>query len=191
MEKLPKLRTDIQIIPARLKEQQTVAVKDMLGLMKDGVVLNPGVASLLPFFDGEHTIRDLQMVLMRQSGNRLVMADEIEHVVHELDQLCLLQTEFYRTKKTEHKRSFTDLMYRPPSLAGSAYPENPEALKGMLQGIFAGVTNTSTSEPSAIRALIAPHIDISVGRSSYARAYAALNGIQPSRLIVLGTGHAN
>jgi hypothetical protein len=190
MEQLPKLRTDIQITPARVRGQQTYVIKDVVGLINDAVALAPEIASVLALFDGEHTTRDLQMVLMRQRGNQLVMADEIDRIIEELDALCLLQTERYREKKGEYKKTFVELDHRPPAFAGSAYPDDRDELQRMIQNMVEGVTRSHEAGPDSLCALVAPHIDIAVGRSTYAQAYAALDGIKPSRLIVLGTGHA-
>lgn len=106
---LPKLRNDIQILPARIQGRQVLAVKDLVGLRDDVIALVPETAALLPYFDGEHTIRDLQMVLMRQGGGRLVMPEEVERMVEEFDNLLLLQTERYREKKQQLKQAFLNL----------------------------------------------------------------------------------
>jgi hypothetical protein len=190
MQNLPKLRTDIQITPILIRGQQTFAVKDMIGLIKDNLVIAPEIASVMAFFDGEHTVRDLQMVLMRQRGNQLIMADEIEHIIGELDELCLLQTERYQEKKNAHKSSFIKLDHRPAAFAGSAYPDTREGLQRMVQEAIESAPNRSGLDAGHICGLVAPHIDIKAGRNIYAQAYAALDGCKPSRLIVLGTGHA-
>jgi AmmeMemoRadiSam system protein B len=189
MNKLPKVRFDIQITTAVIQGQQAMAVRDLIGLQKDVVMLKPEMLSLLPLFDGEHTIRDLQLLLMRQQGNQLVMMHEAEQVVQNLDRLLILQTDRYEKKKQELKESFSSLDQRPMSHAGSAYPKEPNELKALLNEIIAGVKNNSDRVPEPIRVLVAPHIDLSAGRSAYGKAYTPIKGTKPDRLVILGTGH--
>ena len=78
MERLPKLRNDIQLLPAEMRGQRVLAVKDMLGLSEEVVALVPQVVALLSLFDGEHTVIDLQEAMMRSQGNQLVLRSEAE-----------------------------------------------------------------------------------------------------------------
>jgi hypothetical protein len=189
MNILPKLRNDIQILPALIQGRQVLAVKDLLGLRDDVIALVPEMAALLPYFDGEHTVRDLQMALMRQGGGRLVMPEEIERMVAEFDKLLLLQTQRYHEKKQQIKQAFLEREYRPPSHQG-AYPENEGELRNALEKIIMNETEHIPAVPGRIQALIAPHIDLNVGSSTYGKAYAAVRHLKPKRIIILGTGHA-
>jgi hypothetical protein len=190
MDKLPKLRTDIQILPAIIQGRQVLAVKDMLGLRDDVIALVPEMAAVLPFFDGTHTIRDLQIVLMHQGGGGLVMQEEVERMVEEFDNLLLLQTDRYHENKRQHKQTFLELDYRPPSHTGVSYPDNPAELSSMVENIINNDEVSLTERLGRVRALIAPHIDLNVGRMTYGKAYTAIKNLKPKRLIVLGTGHA-
>ena len=173
MNILPKLRNDIQILPALIQGRQVLAVKDLLGLRDDVIALVPEMAALLPYFDGEHTIRDLQMAMMRQGGGRLVMPEEIERMVAEFDKLLLLQTQRYHEKKQQIKQAFLEREYRPPSHQG-AYPENEGELRNALEKMITTETDHIPAVPGRIQALIAPHIDLNVGSSTYGKAYAAV-----------------
>lgn len=166
-----------------------LAVKDLVGLRDDVIALVPEMAALLPYFDGEHTIRDLQMVLMRQGGGRLVMPEEIERMVEEFDNLLLLQTERYREKKQQLKQAFFELGYRPLSQKG-AYPEKEEELRSALEKMIITGAEHIPAISGGIHALIAPHIDLNVGSITYGKAYAAIRHLKPKRIIILGTGHA-
>ncbi len=189
MNLLPKLRNDIQIIPARIQGRQVLAVKDLAGLRRDVIGLAPEMAAFLPFFDGQHSPRDLQIALMRQSGGRLVMAEDIERMVEEFDKLFMLQTERYFEKINQLKQSFYALDYRPLANC-SEYFGNEEALNGMVENMIAYGAEGLPVIPERIRALVAPHIDLQVGGATYGKAYAAIRHLKPTRLIILGTGHA-
>ena len=188
MERLPRLRADIQLLPAEMQGQRLLAVKDMLGLRDEVVALKPQVAALLPLFDGEHTLLDLQEAMMRSRGNQLVMRSEAEKFVHELDGLLVLQSDAYIQRKRMIRQEFAVLPTRPAALAGSAYPEDPEGARRLIRGILA---EPGSLEPfPAVRALIAPHIDLRAGREVYGQAYARLADRGFRRILVLGTGHA-
>lgn len=188
MEKLPPIRSDIQLIPAIVQGRQVLAVQDRLGLSPHQAALSTDLVTLLPFFDGEHSSRDLQVAMMRQQGNRLVMQSEVEQLIKQLDELFLLQTERYQEQRRALRREFAVMENRPAFLAGSGYPADAEPLRLMLQQISASIPeNVAVSEP--VRAVIAPHIDLKVGQEVYAKAYAALRGLTPHRVVILGTGH--
>ncbi len=152
-------------------------------------LLSAEVAGLLPFFDGSHTIRDLQAAMMRARGNQLVMLSEVERLIRELDELFVLQTPRYHEGKQALKSQFASLDRRPAFLSGSAYPSDREALDTLLEGIVSRASSALPSVVGAIRAVVAPHIDLSVGQAVYGNAYAAVRGLKPNRILILGTGH--
>lgn len=189
MDRLPKLREDITLIPTNVRGSPVFVVQDMAGLRKDALGLPPETVQLLPLFDGKSSIGDLQLVLMRQRGNQLVMAREVEGIVSQLDELLLLQTDRYRQEMSALREAFAQLDHRPPSHAGAAYPNEPGELESLVREILAGA-GEGARVPENVRALIAPHIDLKVGRDAYTRAYASLREARPGRLVVLGTGHS-
>jgi len=187
VERLPKLRTDIQLLPAEMRGQRVLAVKDMLGLSEEVVALKPQVAAFLALFDGEHTVLDLQEAMMRSRGNQLVMRFEAEKLIRDLDGLLVLQSDMYLRRKQEIRQEFAALPSRPAALAGSGYPEDPDEAQGFVRGILA---EPGVLEPfPALRALVAPHIDLRAGREVYGQAYGRLTDRDFQRILVLGTGH--
>ncbi len=188
MEKLPKLRVDIQLQPAEMQGQQVVAMKDMLGLSDGIVALRAQVVQLLPLFDGEHSMLDLQEAMMRMRGNQLVMRSEAEQLVRDLDGLLMLESEGYVRRKQEVRRQFAALQNRPAALAGSGYPEDPREARDFVRGILSRAGVVDPCLP--MRALIAPHIDLRVGGEVYGQAYARLTDQDFRRIVILGTGHA-
>lgn len=186
---LPALRADIQLIPVQHQGRPVVFVKDALGVAAETSALDASIVPLLSLFDGVHTVRDLQLAMMRMSGNRLVLECEARRVIDELDRLFVLSTARYEARCAETKARYSALPQRPPSHAGTAYPADRGALCDMIDGILRDAPAPPPSEGS-IRAVVAPHIDLSVGAPTYGRAYAALRGGAPRRVVVLGTGHA-
>jgi len=80
---------------------------------------------------------------------------------------------------------------RPPSCAGSVYPEDPGRLRAALDGWLALPAPVAHRRgPAApVRLLVAPHIDYPRGARGYARAYAALDGTDADLFVVFGTAH--
>ncbi len=187
MDVLPKLRNDIQLLPADVQGQRMLVVKDMLGLTDNVIALPSEVAVLLPLFDGEHSIIDLQQTMMRSCGNQLVMRSDAEIFVRELDRLLIVQSATYFRRREEIRQEFASMANRPAAMAGTAYPEEPGELREFIAGIL---PKPLTAQPfGPIRALIAPHIDLRVGGEVYGKAYGPLSDRDLRRLVILGTGH--
>jgi hypothetical protein len=80
---------------------------------------------------------------------------------------------------------------RPPSCAGSVYPEDPGRLRAALDAWLAFPPRAVAPGPrgAPVRLLVAPHIDYPRGARGYARAYAALDGTVADLFVVFGTAH--
>ena len=190
MEPLPRLRTDINLIPARSDEGEVLVIQDALGIVGPNMALNPGVAPYLGYFDGRATLGDLQEAITRQSGGVIVYQSEIEHLVSQLDQLGLLQTERYFEARDKIVGDFTDSSERPAILAGNSYPAGAEALTRELDGMLGLPEKPALFPASHPCALAAPHLDLRAAGQSYGAAYRAVAHLDPSAVLVLGTGHS-
>src|SRR3990170_5652944 len=99
MGTLPALRTDIDLLPARLEGRDVILVRDPLGIVAPNVALSGEVVPYLPLFDGLSTVDDLRIVMMRLQGGSLVFRSDTERIVGELSRIGILQTESYREAK--------------------------------------------------------------------------------------------
>ncbi len=80
---------------------------------------------------------------------------------------------------------------RPPSCAGSVYPEDPAALRAALDAwLRAPAARVSGPGEGAPRLVVAPHIDYPRGAAGYASAARALALSDADLFVVLGTAHA-
>src|SRR5207244_7992586 len=86
---------------------------------------------------------------------------------------------------------------RPAIHAGGAYPNGPADLAHMLAAAYLhadgpkAVPAKPKAGASALRAAIAPHVDLHRGAPTYSWAYKALAEAQPAEVyVVLGTCHA-
>lgn len=169
-------------------KKQLVLIKDHLGLVKEGQAIELPLYQILTLLDGTRTPRDIQMELMRQQRGMLVGMDEVERILSHLDDAYLLDSERYQKARDQIVSDFVSKKVRPCSHCGSAYPEDPSELKERLDEILA-LKASSPPQAGTIKALVAPHIDLSVGGKIYADAYQMLQHVAPSRVVLLGVGH--
>ncbi len=192
METYPKARNDLEFFPVQQDGQEFILVRDHLGLSPEGTALGIPLYQFMTLLDGSHSVRDLQAVFMRQQGGVLVGSEEIMGLLNNLDTAYLLDSETFRSAKEKIVSDFTNGRIRPASHAGRSYSGNSDELRVYLNEIMAEAPTPLFEDeiPSGtVRALVAPHIDIEVGRKAYAHAYGALKNRVPDRVVVLGTGH--
>jgi AmmeMemoRadiSam system protein B len=185
----PRFRTDIDAIPTLYQEERVLIIKDSLGLIKKPVLLSKTDLEFAQLLDGSRTVQDIQLHLMRQKGGLLVSSDSIQKMIHDFDSLFLLDSERYRQAKSRMIEDFSKQDTRRPYLAGSAYPDSDEELRGYLDSILSRNNQEEVSPAGPVRALIAPHIDLEVGRRIYGLAYRTLRRMSPKRIVLMGTGH--
>lgn len=184
----PLARKDLEFFPVQHQGQQFVLIRDSLGLVPEGKAVGLHLYRIMTLLDGNTTVRDLQMELMRQKGGVLVGSDEINGLLSHLDESFLLDSERYRNAKNGIITDFTSKRIRPCSHSGKSYPENLSELRVRLDEILNSLPPVPKPE-GKIEALIAPHIDLNVGYKSYSSAYQLLKHTAPSRVILLGVGH--
>ncbi len=185
---LPRIRRDLEFFPIQHQGQQVVLIRDSLGLVEEGKAVGLPLYQIMALLDGVTTFADLQMAFMRQQGGVLVSRDEINRLLAHLDESFLLDSENYRRARDQIIADFTSRRVRPCSHCGKSYPDNPSELKARLDEILH--CEPPPPDPGGgVVALIAPHIDLTVGHRGYSTAYQMLKGTAPSRIIVLGVGH--
>jgi len=187
-EPLPRTRRDLEFFPIQHEGQQFVLIRDTLGLVDEGKAVGLPLYRIMALLDGVTTVRDLQTAFMRQQGGVLVGTDEINGLLAHLDESFLLDSERYQRARDKIIADFTSQRIRPCSHCGKSYPDNPSELKTRLDEIL----HSQPAPPApggGVVALIAPHIDLTVGHRGYSTAYQMLKGTAPSRIILLGVGH--
>ena len=185
----PRIRRNLDFFPVQQGGQQLVLIGDQLELVQKGKAVQLPLYQFMTLLDGSHTIRDLQMAFMRERGGLLVESSEIENLLSHLDESFLLDSEKFRAARDKIINKFVSAKIRPCSHSGRAYPDNPSELRERLDQILASQPPI-TSPEGQILALIAPHIDLSVGFRVYASAYQVLGRTAPpSKVVLLGIGH--
>jgi MEMO1 family protein len=186
-DSVPPLRKDIEFFPLQHGGKQYVLIKDHLGLVQEGKAVELPLYQLMMLLDGSRTLRDLQILLMRQQGGLLVGSDEIKRLVDQLDTSFLLESDRFTRSREQIERQFALLETRPCSFCGHGYPPDPADLRRKLDEIVS--RNPPASDPGNIVALVSPHIDLSVGAKAYGSTYQFLRFTSPRTVVILGIGH--
>ncbi len=184
----PRLRRDLEFFPVQQGDEQFVVIVDNLGLVEEGKAVPLSLYEIMALLDGTYSVRDIQMILMRRKGGVLVGSDEVERLLAYLDTSFVLDTDTYRAARDEIVAEFSRKEVRPCSHCGRSYPAQASDLKTQLDQILE--SRALVPEPDQpVAALIAPHIDFSVGARVYGGAYQSLKNSSPSRVLILGVGH--
>jgi AmmeMemoRadiSam system protein B len=191
MEKMiPSLRKDIDIIPTMYQGEKVFLVKDFLGLIPQPLLLRGEALQVIGLIDGRRGIRDIQLELMRLHGGVFIGSEDVEKMISQLNKAFLLDSPDYRQEKNKIIQDYTRHQIREASLAGKAYPEEPDQLGFYIQSILdMSEKRPDVLEEKQVSALVAPHIDLEVGKKIYANAYHVLKDLSPEKILLLGTGH--
>jgi len=199
---IPALRP-VEALRIQHEGRDYLLLRDPQGLAPEPLLLPLALATLLHLFDGRHTARDLQLALTRSTGH-IATLDEVRSFVEALDRNLMLASDRFRERRRQMADEYRALPARPARFAGQAYAAEPEALLSELAQVYsvpgAPVLPSAPGAPGMPRApvaaaerpvaIVAPHIDPQRGAASYARAYAAVWGARPRRVILLGVNHA-
>jgi len=189
--RLPKLRY-LEAFPVSQEGRRMVALRDPWQISEATLLVTPELYSLLPLFNGENSILDIQTILTRRSG-QLVFREQIESIIEQLDQALFLENEHYQNKKQEIASDYSSSSCRPSSHVGASYPEDPAELGAMIDSFYThpeGAGRPGSAQKRRIRAAAAPHIDLRLGGPIYSHVYRALAESELSEtFIILGIGH--
>jgi len=187
-ENMPRIRRDLDFFPVQQGGRKMVLIRDQLGIIPEGKAVDISVYQFLALLDGTKTIRDLQMALMRQRGGVLVASEDVTSLLANLDASYLLDSESYRAAKDNIVAEFSSEKIRRCFMCGRSYPNEPSQLKQTIDSILSN-RQTSVQLEGKLKAIVAPHIDLSAGARVYSGAYGMLGHVSPTRVILVGIGH--
>jgi AmmeMemoRadiSam system protein B len=130
------------------------------------------------FFDGDHTLPEIQSAAMRQLNGQFVPLETLHNLAARLDDA-----------------GFIDGPIRAPSCVG-CYPGEPHKLRRLLDELFTHPDGAGTpNEPApddTLRAALIPHIDYGRGGLTYTWAFREVYERTPAALfVIIGTSHYN
>jgi len=185
---LPRLRGDIDVMPSPVPEQPGLLVRDPFRYSPAMLIIPPALIPCLAFFNGEQTDLDLKTELYRRTG-QLVGGEVVAEFVQALQGQGFLETDEYYRMRDARQGEFRDALERHPNHAGSAYPDQPDALRSQFQEYLESAEKPD-SAPRDVIGLAAPHVSPFGGAKSYGTAYRRLNpSLADKTFVVLGTSH--
>ncbi|MDZ4720705.1 MAG: AmmeMemoRadiSam system protein B [Roseiflexaceae bacterium] len=158
--------------------------------LADGYVLVPqALGPLLALLDGSHTYAELYTLVSKQLGAVSGPA-LLQQILDTLDQAFLLDNDTFRVALDQARATYRAAPYRPPMMAGEAYPEHPSELRQFFDHLLEQAGDVERSSPNS-RALLSPHIDYPRGGHVYAQVWkSAADAVRAADLVfLLATDH--
>lgn len=188
----PKLRS-VNIFPVQASGQTFLCLQDPLNLTEKALFLPAGLSSILPLFDGRHSILDIQAAYMRRFGDFL-FTEKIEEIIRQLEENFFLEGDRFQGALREKEEAFKKSTVREAVFSGKSYEDVPGRLRLQLEGYFKGPDGPGAfvkREPEGgLKGVIAPHIDFQRGGFCYAFAHQEILERSPTHsFIILGTAH--
>lgn len=189
----PRLRR-VEVFPVEHEGQRFLALRDPGGYTESVVMLPMALLEVVSLFDGEHDVADIQAAVMRRHGE-LLDSGQIHELAAALDTHGFLEGPAFEARRARIDGGFLESLRRPASHAGGAYPDEPAALRAMMDGFFQppagpGAIGSNGAGPR-VTALVAPHIDFHRGGAAYAWGYRDLaERCDADLFVVFGTCHA-
>jgi AmmeMemoRadiSam system protein B len=182
---LPRLRANLDFMASPVPDRPGLLIRDAFRYSDATLIVPPALVECLRCFDGETSELELRQELVRITGD-LQVGDLQKSIVETLAASGFLEDEVYDRLREQRHRQFAAEPTREPTHAGSAYPEDPEALRRTLKEWMAGAVDGAGS----LMGIAAPHVSPEGGLESYRAAYGALKPEYKDRtFVVLGTSH--
>ena len=185
---LPPLRFELDLMPSPVEDRPGLLMRDPFQYSDATIIVPPLLARSLELFDGQSTDLDLKAWLARMTGE-IQTAELADHLIRTLDDNGFLQSEtFFRLRDAKHAE-FAAAPERQPAHAGSAYPEEPDALRATMLGWDLPPAAENGREGRLV-GIAAPHVSPEGGYKSYAAAYKRLEPADAGKtFVILGTSH--
>ena len=185
---LAPLRRHLDLMPSPLPDTPGLVIRDPFRYADAMLVLPPPLIPCLMLFDGDHDEGDLRVVLSRITDS-VEVGDLARHLAGTLSGGGFLEDDVFARLRDARHEAFAAAGRREVVHAGSAYPEDPAALRDWAARGLAGGPALA-GEEGTVMGIAAPHVSPVGGWRSYAAAYAALTpDLRDRTFVILGTSH--
>ncbi len=186
----PVLRSDIQPVTTFVGGRRMITFHDPHQLTDKKIAIDMHLLPLLQLLDGRHDLRDIQMGLMQRHGGRMVYISDIESLIEQFDQACLLNSESFQNKMYRLRSEFIGRKDRLPVFAGKSYMSEPEALAQFIQNVENNLKPINSGNiQGSVTGILAPHIDINIAGGTYVDTYRHIKGKHYDLVVILGVNH--
>ena len=187
-EDRPQLRWPLDISPIDEAGKSQYLFRDPLGVASESLVIPGPLIPIISRFDGTRSIREIAT----DGAAHGVTLELVLAIAQTLSQHYFLLTTGFEERFSENATTFRQSPLREAVHAGKVYPDDPMALRAVLDKYLRDVPEVPLSGSSLDRvcAFISPHIDYHRGWKTYAAGFKALQRIHPPDVIfLLGTAH--
>ena len=188
---LPKLRP-LDVKRVMNDGRGFLVLRDTLGLAEGVVMVPEALGPLLALCDGTRRVGEIAAGFQLRTGYPLSEA-RVGELVDSLAEALVLEDERFATAYDQARTAYLSAPYRPPALAGRAYPEDPEELARTFDGYCQAVGERSPDAAAGpVAGVVSPHIDYQRGWRVYADVWqrAAPAIAEADLVIVFGTDHS-
>ena len=188
--RFPKLRP-VDLRPIVYQGQRLLLLRDPLQL-SDKTLLVPQVLGLvLALCDGTREDAGALGAALAIRYGLPIDTSSIEQLLEALDEALLLDNERHQSARQAALDEFREAPFRPPALAGSSYPEEPDDLRRLLASYRQSGKQERGLDGAGGLGLVSPHIDYERGGQVYAQVWKqAEKSVRDAELaIIFGTDH--
>jgi AmmeMemoRadiSam system protein B len=188
----PKIR-NINIFPVQSSGQTLLCLQDPLNISEKALLLPPPLYFVVSFFDGQHSILDIQTEYMRRFGEFLY-TEKLQEIITQLDENFFLEGERFQEALREKEESYKKGSFREAVFAGKSYEADPDRLRAQLEKYFTGSDGPGVLREkrgmNGLKGVVAPHIDFQRGGFCYAFAHREIWEQNSSHcFVIFGTAH--
>jgi len=189
----PKLR-NVEVFPAQMEGKKMICFRDPQRIAEKTVFLPHQALFFVSLFDGNHSIRDIQVEYMRKFGD-LIYSEKIAEIADNLDTHYLLESDRFKEYQEKLIHDFLQSSVRKPILTGDGYESDPERLRAQIESFFTqeggpGERPQPQTSPKGLKGFVAPHIDFMRGGPCYGWACKEVaENSNEDIFILLGTSH--
>lgn len=178
---VPPVRRDLELIPINDKGREILYFHDSLKYMEPNFALDLQVRPILSLLTGRHSVAQITNLL-----NNSISREELLSFIQFLDNHLILESNNFRNNSENYEKEFEASGVRKPALAGQSYPADENSYEQFINELL-----DSQNSPEVLpkKALFAPHIELTIGKNSYSRAFSSLKGIAPKRVVIFATAH--
>lgn len=181
--------------PIEHEGETYIVLRDPASYVEEELVLTPPAFYIASLFDGRNDITAIQAAVRHQYGGAYVSEEQVQELADQLDDMGFLMNRQFEAIRARIDGEFAASATRPAWLAGRGYPEDPEALRSMIDGFFVGDKGPGPLDGMGraghLPGLIVPHIDFHRGHAGYAHGYKQLfEREKPDVVFLFGVAHA-
>ncbi len=187
---LPRFRHALKVVPFQHEGKDVFLVQDQAENLFDSSVILPPIAFIVAtLLDGKRDAEQVRRALLEQFPEAQVTIEEIEGVVRDLDEYCLLESDRAAARRREIQETWARSSLRAAKFVTGTSGE----VKGEIDGYYeaqAGAGKPGGRKDAPLAGILAPHIDFRRGGTCYTHAYRELAERSDAEVyVILGVAH--